>query len=93
VRKRRYAPNGILGLEHWRKGKGTLRHCKNQTRGSQPNTYSLVRGAEKGDARREILEALRSHRKASPLRYAEILKRAEAAAKTIPARDPLLFAA
>jgi hypothetical protein len=57
------------------------------------NSYSLIRGEQKAQVRRRILEGLRHNRQASPLRYAEILERAETAAKSIPARDPLLFAA
>ncbi len=55
-------------------------------------TYSLLRGEQKAAQRRNIVERLRDIREASPLQYAGILERAQAAARSIPSRDPLLCA-
>jgi hypothetical protein len=56
-------------------------------------SYSLARGEDKARSRRSILNRLEEVREISPSKYAEILENARAAAKSLPARDPLDFAA
>ncbi len=57
------------------------------------STYSLARREEKARYRKDILIRLQETKEFSPSRYMEVLERARAAARLLPTRDPLDFAA